>query len=167
MKLFQGVPQGSVFSLFQFGHKLLKVSEALRPVGRAVFMQTATVTSSTKTHASMLPVFANKANRIRERESSFCETLFLFPWLQTARYFGILNTEAADTLSFVNNPPAFVIYSPLLITLLDLSLLFLITQINQHFSFTRFGLRLSFVIRNMLLVCFLYPVFPTSSQKVY
>lgn len=64
MKLIQGVPQGSVFSLFQFGHKLLKVSEALRSVGRAVFLQTATVTSSTKTHASMLPVFANKANRI-------------------------------------------------------------------------------------------------------
>lgn len=41
------------------------------------------------------------------------------------------------------------------------------SQINQHFSFTRFGLRLSFVIRNMLLVCFLYPVFTTSSQKVY
>lgn len=73
--------------------------------------------------------------------------------------------SSGHTISLVDDRPAFVIHSALLITLLDLSLLFLITQINQCFSFTRFGLWLVFVIHNMLLSCFLYPVFPTSSQR--
>lgn len=43
-------------------------------------------------------------------------------------YFKYRSSE--HTISFVNDPPALVNYSPLLITLLDLSLLFLISQIN-------------------------------------
>lgn len=73
--------------------------------------------------------------------------------------------ERTHAISFVNDHPVFLIYSPFLITLLDLSLLFLVTQINQHFSFTRFGLWPLLVINNMLLLCFLYPVFPTSSLR--
>lgn len=67
---------------------------------RAVFLQTLTVISSTKTPALMLPVLANKANKIQEKERVLSANFMAVSMnAKCTSVFGISNTEAVDTQS--------------------------------------------------------------------